>query len=66
MIQKADADKDGLINEEEFYNVMTRKIGKWYTSLFLFISRLKYNSENERYRVKIKIIRFQMIPVRSF
>ena len=52
MIQKADADKDGLINEEEFYNFMTRKIGKWYTSLFLFISRLKNNSENERYRVQ--------------
>jgi len=28
MIQKADADRDGLINEEEFYNVMTRKVGK--------------------------------------
>lgn len=28
MIQKADSDRDGLINEEEFYNVMTRKVGK--------------------------------------
>jgi len=28
MIQKADTDRDGLINEEEFYNVMTRKVGK--------------------------------------
>jgi centrin-1 len=28
MIQKADADRDGLINEEEFYNVMTRKATK--------------------------------------
>jgi centrin-1 len=28
MIQKADSDRDGLINEEEFYNVMTRKAGK--------------------------------------
>jgi hypothetical protein len=29
MIQKADNDRDGLINEEEFYNVMTRKATKW-------------------------------------
>jgi len=28
MIQKADLDRDGLVNEEEFYNVMTRKVGK--------------------------------------
>ena len=28
MIQKADMDRDGLVNEEEFYNVMTRKVGK--------------------------------------
>ncbi len=28
MIQKADVDRDGLVNEEEFYNVMTRKVGK--------------------------------------
>jgi centrin-1 len=28
MIQKADNDRDGLINEEEFYNVMTRKATK--------------------------------------
>jgi Ca2+-binding EF-hand superfamily protein len=28
MIEKADLDRDGLINEEEFYNVMTRKNGK--------------------------------------
>jgi centrin-1 len=28
MIQKADSDRDGLINEEEFYNVMTRKATK--------------------------------------
>lgn len=28
MIQKADLDRDGLVNEEEFYNVMTRKAGK--------------------------------------
>lgn len=28
MIQKADTDRDGLINEEEFYNVMTRKATK--------------------------------------
>jgi Ca2+-binding EF-hand superfamily protein len=28
MIEKADIDRDGLINEEEFYNVMTRKNGK--------------------------------------
>lgn len=28
MIEKADADNDGQISEEEFYNIMTRKVGK--------------------------------------
>jgi Ca2+-binding EF-hand superfamily protein len=26
MIEKADQDHDGLVSEEEFYNIMTRKI----------------------------------------
>ena len=25
MIEKADADNDGLVSEEEFYNIMTKK-----------------------------------------
>lgn len=28
MIEKADADNDGLVSEEEFYNIMTRRTGK--------------------------------------
>jgi centrin-1 len=28
MIEKADADNDGLVSEEEFYNVMTRKTNR--------------------------------------
>jgi hypothetical protein len=35
MIQKADQDRDGLINEEEFYNVMTRKVTKWDFAYFI-------------------------------
>ena len=26
MIEKADADKDGLVSEEEFYNVLTKRL----------------------------------------
>lgn len=28
MIEKADADHDGLVSEEQFYNIMTRKTNK--------------------------------------
>jgi len=33
MIEKADQDHDGLVSEEEFYNIMTRKIANvWWLS----------------------------------
>lgn len=35
MIQKADLDRDGLINEDEFYNVMTRKV-KWKRNWIIY------------------------------
>jgi centrin-1 len=28
MIEKADQDHDGLVSEEEFYNIMTRKVAR--------------------------------------
>lgn len=54
MIQKADMDRDGLVNEEEFYNVMTRKVGKWNTEKimdwFYELFRLnKYFYKNKTY-----------------
>lgn len=42
MIQKADQDRDGLINEEEFYNVMTRKVGKWSLMDYFYLLNLSF------------------------
>lgn len=30
MIERADADNDGLVSEEEFYSIMTKKTFSWY------------------------------------
>ena len=36
MIERADFDQDGVISEEEFYNLMTKK-AYWADDLFVFI-----------------------------
>ena len=52
MIQKADSDRDGLINEEEFYNVMTRKVGKWFV-IFMKLNWIIYvNKFKQVYKLR--------------
>ena len=45
MIERADADGDGVVSEEEFYNLITKK-AHWFNILgilaFLLIYRLFY------------------------
>ena len=33
MVEKADLDKDGLVSEEEFYNVLTKQLFWWSATL---------------------------------
>ena len=43
MIERADTDNDGLVSEEEFYNIITKKtFAAWYDSLSTNISFLLY------------------------
>lgn len=37
LINRADTDHDGLVSEEEFYTIVTRKIKDWSISLFIRI-----------------------------
>ena len=42
MIDRADLDKDGLVSEEEFYNVITKKTFRWVGKKW-FSMRLIYS-----------------------
>ena len=33
MIERADLDKDGLVNFDEFYTILTRKIKDWFKDI---------------------------------
>ena len=41
MIDRADLDRDGLVNFEEFYNILTRKIKEWFKKIWLFVIKNK-------------------------
>jgi len=44
MITKADEDNDGVVSEEEFYNIMTRKTTKTWLGLLRYLKCNKINS----------------------
>ncbi len=34
MVERADTDNDGLVSEEEFYNIITKKTFSWWYELY--------------------------------
>lgn len=53
MIDRADTDNDGLVSEEEFYNIITKKtFAAWYSEKFILNISSSYKrafQEKNRY-----------------
>ena len=45
MIERADADHDGFVSEEEFYNLLTKKYWLWLM-LWSFKNFMNYSIQN--------------------
>ena len=43
LIHRADIDQDGLVSEEEFYTILTRKIKDWFDTRWIILKSFTQN-----------------------